>query len=253
VDAFLGAGQLPKDFELDYPMAKATESDTFCFTDSQFEAMIRQSTKLPEPRWLYPVLLTLGLTGVRISELIGLRWADIDFAKKRIRVKDERYGRKGTTGAARTTKGRKSRRVPIFRPLLQVLQQLPKHKDGFVFHGAKGARVDQDRVLRAFKRDILMPLREKFPTLEGEIGFEHGVIHGLRHHFVSRMARERVPMHRIKKWGGHGSSKMVEYYCHTFDDEEEADIERIRFLPDVSSPGLPLGQSDEPNDSTEVA
>ena len=70
-------------------------------------------------------------TGMRISELAGLRWTDVNFEAGMIRVADERSSRfKRLAGSARTTKGRRSRTIPIHPELRTLLVSLSRKPDG---------------------------------------------------------------------------------------------------------------------------
>lgn len=55
-----------------------------------------------------------------------------------------------------------------------MLHKLERHSDGYVFHGAKGARVRAKRVPDIFKREIRNALKTEFPVARGEIGFAQG-------------------------------------------------------------------------------
>jgi integrase len=67
------------------------------------------------------VLLALATTGLRISELSGLRWSDIDLDGGMIRLVDETSsGRRRVMkkGSARTLKSGRGRTFPIQEELL---------------------------------------------------------------------------------------------------------------------------------------
>jgi integrase len=166
---------------------------------------------------------------MRIGELIALRWSDIDLTCKSIQIADER-----SSGGeqARTTKGRRSRRVPLNPALEPVLRDLERHPDGFVFHGAKGALVRAKRVLDIFKREIRQPLSAEFPVPRGEIGFAKGTIHSFRHYFVSEAFRQGATEAEIMDWVGHQSSGMVHHYRHLRLDDSQRRMETINFLSD---------------------
>ncbi len=66
-------------------------------------------------KWLADAILALATTGMRIGELIAMRWTDIDLASGAITVPDNRHGglRRKRGKTVRTTKGGRSRRIPI--------------------------------------------------------------------------------------------------------------------------------------------
>jgi integrase len=173
----------------------------------------------------------LASTGMRVGELITLRWRDIDFEANVIRVVDDRFSsRKQSMGSTRTTKGKRSRAIPLNAALRGVLTNIPKHPDGRVFHGPHGASLRQKTILTIFKREVRDPLASEFPVPKGEIGFEHGTIHSFRHYFVSECFRQGASEAEVKDWVGHRDSRMVHHYRHLRPDDSHRRMQTINFL-----------------------
>jgi integrase len=227
----IGKKQLPPEAKLQYSLEKPKGTDTYCYSRTEFTAMIEHCEVRQETMWLGNVILVAGHTGMRISELAGLRWSDINLNRSTIRVADERASRyKQRAGTARTTKGRRSRVVPIHPELKRLLVKLPRSSDGFVLHAARGGQLRPRNVLQAFIDDVIGPLQKRFPTPEGEIGFEHGRLHSLRHFFCSQAFVGGASEGEIREWLGHADSKMVEHYRHLGSDDAQRKMERIDFL-----------------------
>jgi integrase len=181
--------------------------------------------------WLADLLIGLAFTGMRISELAGLRWADVNLEGGMIRVADERSSQfKRQAGSARTTKGRRSRTIPIHPELRTLLLGLARKPDGFVFHAALGGRVFARNTLDQFISHVIEPLKTKFPTPKGEIGFKHGRLHSFRHFFCSQCFLGGASEGEIKEWLGHADSKMVEHYRHLRSEDAQRKMNQIRFL-----------------------
>ena len=107
-----------------------------------------------------------------------------------IRLTDERARpRRQQTGDERRIKGKRGRALPMHPAFRKVLKDLPRHRDGLVFHGPKDGRLIDRRGLEALQRRVIESLKNEFPTPEGEIGFANGTVHGLRHSFVSEAYR----------------------------------------------------------------
>ena len=141
-------------------------------------------------------------------------------------------------GRNRTTKGKRSRSVPLNPALQVVLRELERNPDGYVFHGAKGALLRAKRVLDIFKREIRNPLKTEFPAARGEISFAHGTIHSFRHFFVSEAFRQGATVAEIMDWVGHRSSQMVHHYRHLRPDDSQRRMQSINFISDDTvSPG----------------
>ena len=92
-----------------------------------------------------------------------LCWSDVDLNRNVIRVVDERASRrKKAAGIVRTTKGRRSRTVPIHRRLHVLLDNLEHKPDGWVFHALRGGRLRPRNVLEAFIKGVIEPLKSGF-------------------------------------------------------------------------------------------
>lgn len=137
----------------------------------------------------------------------------MDLYSNNLRVADERSSRrKRASGKARTSKGRRSRTIPIHPRLRKILGGLPRKADGRVFRAPRGGALRPNNVLHVSIRDVIEPLKKGFPTPPGEIGFEHGRLRSLRHFFCSRAFLGGASEGEIRKWLGHAESKMVEHY-----------------------------------------
>ena len=227
-------GHLPSDRRIELPLAKPEGTDTYCWRDDEVLAMLAHCRGLPGAEWLGEVLLALATTGLRISELAGLRWSDVDLDAGMIRLVDEtsssRRGAKVT--GPRTLKSGRGRTFPIQDELMPVLRSHPRHADGSVFHGPRGGWLKPDVVRRVLIREVLGPLSARFPTPPGEVGFADGRLHSFRHFFCSLCANRGVPQRVAMHWLGHTESRMVEHYYHLHDDEARRQMGRIRLFDD---------------------
>ncbi len=160
-----------------------------------------------------------------------MRWGDVNDDRNLIQVVDERSSsRKRRAGVARTTKGRRSRTLPLHPVLKEYLATIERHADGYVFHALRGGRLRSRNLLQTFLDDVIEPLKAKFPTPAGEIGFEHGRIHSFRHYFCSQSFLGGASEGEIREWLGHSDSKMVEHYRHLRSEDAQRKMARIDFL-----------------------
>ena len=228
---FVEVGRLPASCLFRLPLTKPQGTDTYCWTPEEVRAIVAHCAADPELAWLGQVLTALACTGLRISELAGLRWSDIDLARNTITLTDEgKRGRYRERRKARETKTGRSRAFPIHPDLRRVLEVLPRHPDGLVFHGARGGILKPDRVRRAEIRDVLDVLADRFPTPAGEIGFRDGRLHSFRHYFCSCCANSGVPEQVVMQWLGHRQSAMVRHYYHLHDAEAQRQMRRLDFI-----------------------
>jgi integrase len=145
------------------------------------------------------LFLTAALTGLRMGELIALRWRDVDFAQPAIRVHAS-YSHK----ALDTPKSRKGRVVPLVDQVAVALQRLGQQTPGdrmddLVFPGIRGEYLDDSALRRRFKgardRAGLRPLR----------------FHDLRHTFGTHAIRTIDPR-ELQEWMGHADFATTEIY-----------------------------------------
>lgn len=222
---------LPASAKLVLSLKKPQGTDTYCYSSAEVTAMVEHCRRQPTLVWLANLIIGLAYTGTRISELAGLRWTDVNLDAGIIRIADERSSRrKQQAGTVRTTKGRRSRTIPIHLELRELLVGLPRVADGFVFHAARGGRVRTRNVLEQFIQHVIEPLKTTFTTPDGEIGFEHGRLHSFRHFFCSQCFLGGASEGEIKEWLGHADSKMVEHYRHLRSEDARRKMNQIRFL-----------------------
>jgi integrase len=212
-------------------LSKPDGTTTFCYTKEQVKSMITYCRAESALRWLGNVLAALAATGLRINELAKLRWTDVDFEAGTICITDERSRpRRRQSGLERRLKGKRGRALPLNLSLRKLLLQLPHHRDGIVFRGKNGGKVDDRRVLEALQGKVIMHLLEAFPTPEGEIGFQDGTVHGLRHYFVSEAYRNGATDAELMEWLGHRDSQLLRIYRHLRPEDGHRKMQKIDFL-----------------------
>ena len=221
---------LPPTNRIRLKLPRSTESSTYCYTRVQVEAILAHCKRV-NLSWMETVISALATTGMRIGELIQLRWSDIDLRAWTISVPDNRHSaRQRGLGAIRTTKGRSTRRFPVHALLRAELEKLAHHESGRVFVGPKGGVLKADSLRVILVEQILQPLKSQFPTPSGEIGFEHGRLHSFRHYFVSQAYLGGASEGEIREWVGHSNSRIVERYRHLRSDEARRKMDAIDFF-----------------------
>jgi integrase/recombinase XerC len=144
------------------------------------------------------VLEVFYSTGIRVSELVGLNWADIDFSLEIVRV---------------VGKGSKERIVPIGEVALQALRDyaeehrkrwnLPSKGETAVFLNNRGARITTRSVARIVEKHLrLAGIRIKMGP------------HGLRHSFATHLLNGGADLRVIQEMLGHASLSTTQRYTH---------------------------------------
>lgn len=139
--------------------------------------------------WLRPVVTILAWTGMRIGELIHLRWADVDFKQQviNIRVQDEWK-----------PKGRRDRTVPMHPKVETALKGLRVGQ--YVVSGGRGGRLKESWCLAALKRD------------QEKLGLPASDLHGFRRFFATTMMKAGVDTNTVREWGGWKSLETMLRY-----------------------------------------
>lgn len=140
------------------------------------------------------------LTGIRLSELIGLNDSDVDFSSMQIKV---------------TGKRNKQRLIPFGEGLKDSLLQYIKVRDdalpnvtGAFFLLKNGKRMYAGRVYEIVKRNLskVVALKKRSP-------------HVLRHTFATTMLNNQAELGAVKDLLGHESLATTEIYTHTTFEE----------------------------------
>lgn len=141
-------------------------------------------------RWRL-LLTTLAETGMRISELLAITWADVDQAGERIRIS------KGKTNAAR-------RWVPISADLLHEIATAtpPDDRTGRVFAGTPAA------------------VQNVMTGACQSAGIAHYHPHDFRHRWISLQVKRGVPITEISAIAGHSQNAITwNVYSHVLLDD----------------------------------
>ncbi len=153
-------------------------------------------------------LAGLAFTGLRLGELVGLRWEDLDegrgFLTVRRTFSPDGHGRL----VERPTKSGKTRQVPILDELSPWLDAARDRGHEHIFTGKLGGPFDSGNLARAVRWHAL---RDQIATFADGKPLR---FHDLRHTFLSRLARHGIAPAHIQKVAGHSSITTTERYTH---------------------------------------
>jgi integrase/recombinase XerC len=149
-------------------------------------------------------------TGVRVSELVGLNWGDIDFRLGVIRV---------------VGKGSKERIVPVGEVALQALRDYaaqqerrwsrPARGQAPVFLNRFGSRITDRSIARVVEKCL------RAAGIQIRMG-----PHGLRHSFATHLLNGGADLRVIQELLGHASLSTTQRYTHVNLDQLTAVYDR---------------------------
>jgi integrase len=153
---------------------------------------------------------TAAFAGLRMGELLALRWRDVDFTRRTIHVREN-----WTQGETTTPKGGTERAVPMAEEVAERLARLGQRDhfaaDGdLVFCTARGQHVGY----KSLKERYRAALREA--DLREDFRF-----HNLRHTFGSTVIRH-ADSREVMEWMGHADLTTTRRYLAFVDREDAA-------------------------------
>ena len=167
-------------------------------------------------------------TGIRVGELIGLTWEDIDFEKKCFQVKRTmRYISKEKGWRIGTPKSKAGlRTIPLTKEALDILKNQKakmnklkvkalKWKD-YIFLNDNGELIENNTYLSS-----LLWICKK-------LNLPRFTMHILRHTFASRCISAGMSPKVLQTILGHSKFEMtMDYYVHSNEDEKRSQIEMV--------------------------
>jgi integrase len=195
-------------------------------------ALILETCRKMRPDY-YPIFLTAFRTGMRIGEVLALRWDDVNWRNRHILVQ-----RSFRNSRLTPTKNGKSRKVDMSEQLYTELKRLYVQrkeealKDGLgepvpiIFHN-KGEHTSQNSVRNIWRR------------LLTKCGIDYRKLHTTRHTFASMLIFNGESLAYVKELMGHHSIQMtVDVYGHLLPTENRAAVNALDDAP-IRTPGAP--------------
>jgi len=144
------------------------------------------------PLWLEPTVRLALWTGLRLGNLLGLRWSDIDLDGGEIRI------------PAKRMKKRREFRIPLDARTVAFLRKQRRRSKSMSVLGLPSDRVVTRAFEGAVKRAKVEPCR----------------FHDLRATFISDCGRAGVPLDVACKLAGHRSITTTAKHYRAIDDDE---------------------------------
>ena len=185
-----------------------------------------------------------AFTGMRLGELRALRWGDIDWTLRVVRVR-----RSFTWGEEGPPKSGKVRAVPLVDQAARTLDALSRREhftdpEDRVFVNATGGHIEESS------------LRRRFYTALDAAELPRMRFHDLRHTFGT-LAVQAFPLTDVKAFMGHADIQTTMIYAHHVPQHDAADRltalleDRVRRTDNARFESGGEGDSEKPLDSGE--
>jgi integrase len=168
-------------------------------TPEELPSLAKAISEESDPN-IQKIFWLLLFTGLRKNELLSVRWADIDFSRKTLRIPK--------------TKNRRVHELPLSGAVIEIFGSIPRHaKNEFVFAGEKPGshRVNIDKV---------------WQRIRAKAGMQNLRIHDLRRSCGSWLAEDGASLLLIGKILNHQTSSTTERYAHLRQDPQREALEK---------------------------
>ena len=147
-----------------------------------------------------PIVVIALNTGMRKSEILNLKWSDVDLKNLKITVIN--------------AKNNESRMIPINQTLYQELLELSQKANGeYVFSNRDG---------RPFK-----DIKKGFSSALKRAGIKDFRFHDLRHTFGSHLVMQGVGLRTVQQLMGHKEIRMTMRYSHLSPEYVQKAVESL--------------------------
>ena len=149
---------------------------------------------------LKPIVVTALNTGMRRTEILELKWADVDIDNRKIILKK--------------TKNNEVRVLPISKTLLAEFTELYNSRKGeYVFTDSKGKSFGD--------------IKKSFLTAIKKANITDFRFHDLRHTFGSHLVMQGVNIRTVQHLMGHKDITMTMRYSHLSPEHIQSAIEKL--------------------------
>ena len=197
---------------------KANPKEVKPFTVAEIKAIIG-GFEAQAPHYT-PFVRFLFLTGVRLSEPIGLRWSHIDFDRNELTIRESLSRDLTGNGYSRVRKETKTgsiRHLTLssqLRALLLAIKPPKNNADDLVFTTVEGCVIGADTFRSRYWVKVLASCKVPYRK-----------IHNTRHTTLSHAVEQGIPITGVAYMAGHTNTRMViQTYGHMINRPDLPDI-----------------------------
>lgn len=173
---------------------KVTKSFPIYLTEVELILILNKT----EDQLLKNIFTTAFFTGMRLNEILNMKWDWIDLSQNIITVKNSDDFK---------TKSKRERIIPIHQEVKSILQGYLslgiQHKNDLVFYRKKNIKLNGEFISKQFKAAV------RAAEINNDIHF-----HSLRHSFASNLVQRGVNLYVVKELLGHENIKTTQIYSH---------------------------------------
>jgi integrase len=173
---------------------------------------IRRLIEASKDSYIHPFIVTAIHTGMRKSELLNLKWSDIDFGRRVVTIQSKSDWH---------TKNYKARTVQLTPMLYEVLGDHRRLQLQLGF--------GSEYVFTYQGKRIKYGIEDSFKTVLRKAGLKDVTLHTLRHTFASQLVMACVPLRDVQELMGHQSFETTLRYAHLSEDHSKRQVLKLPF------------------------
>jgi len=155
------------------------------------------------PEWLKEIIIFALNTGMRLGEILSLRWNSVDMKRKTVVVL--------------RSKNNEKRTIPLNEKALGVLKKRLEHsqlaKVDLVFYSNSYKEYDYSNLEKAFRKAVKKAEIKDFR------------FHDLRHCFATKLIQSGVDLYKVQLLLGHKTPLMTQRYAHHYPESLREAVE----------------------------
>jgi len=152
-----------------------------------------------------PIIKIALLTGMRFSEIVTLKWNQVDFTNFKLTI------------TVTNSKSKKERTIPLSRDLFETLRAIKRQSEYVFPNGSTGTHIKSIR-----KSFVNACDKAKIPH-----GRDEGIVfHDLRHIAASQLVK-KIDVVTASRILGHSSVEMTMRYVHPTDEDKRIALEAL--------------------------
>ena len=177
------------------------------------------------PKWLQEIVTFAVETGLRLGEILNLRWPQVDLFRRTFTILEQ--------------KNKDIDTLPLNKTAMEILKARVKVRhirSNYVFLNRVGGKINQRNVIRAFHTALK---RLKNPAI-APCRF-----HDLRHTFATRLVQAGKDIYTVQKLGRWKTISMVTRYAHHYPESLRSGIEALDLVREEISTNLAQSKEKE--------
>ena len=159
---------------------------------------------IASPKWLQDIIIFAINTGMRQSEILDLKWPQVDMDRRTLTIFEQKNGEVDT--------------LPLNEMVMRLLQQKRDayvKDDVYIFPNTLNQRKENRVLLTSFYKAM------------DRAGITNFRFHDLRHTFATRLVQNGVDLYSVQKLGRWKNVTMVQRYAHHYPESLRSAIEMI--------------------------